>query len=588
MSFKLDTKKFKKIAYDKHFTTMQHEDGHTLKVAHAPLHPKMREQLAALPLTEAKPKKMADGGKVEPKKESDNDKIGKGLSQDPTTNPKAKAVMDLFKANGGEVGPTLGSMIGYPGSPTTAPKKMADGTPDEPVQPESQPMMTPMAAPAQAPVVVNVNSGPSGGSMGPTGGPGPQPSQGVNEQTGATAPTAPPQAVAPIPQPSPTPQMTPEAPPAPGANDPYGVNATSEAFGQGIAEKQAGILGESAAQSSEGMGQAAALQQQVAAQQQQVADYQSHYKDLEDERSHFMHDVENQHIDPKHYQSTMGVGNKIATAIGMILGGFGAAAGQENGGVAMFNKLIQQDIDAQKSNLGKSENLLNANMKQFGNLRDATDMTRVMKMDLISNQLKLEAAKAQSPMAKAKALQASGDLKMAASQQLGQLAMRKTLMTGVNGGQIPPEMLIRTGIIAPADHSNFVKELKDAKDANSLRDNTLSAFDQLVKINTIANRTKHPIDATSQVNTIKGLALDKLTKDVSGRVTPETVKLVGSAFDTAGKSTETAAKARNELHKLLSQGMHYPTLSAYQVDANSLGKTNALGAKRIQMGPPVQ
>jgi len=53
-----------------------------------------------------------------------------------------------------------------------------------------------------------------------------------------------------------------------------------------------------------------------------------------------------------------------------------------------LNRQIDRDIDAQKATLGRKESLLSANMRQFGNLHDATQMTKVMQTDIVSNQLK--------------------------------------------------------------------------------------------------------------------------------------------------------------------------------------------------------
>ena len=46
---KLPINKLKKVSSDATHTVLQHEDGHQVRVAHAPLSPKMRSQLAALP-----------------------------------------------------------------------------------------------------------------------------------------------------------------------------------------------------------------------------------------------------------------------------------------------------------------------------------------------------------------------------------------------------------------------------------------------------------------------------------------------------------------------------------------------------------
>jgi hypothetical protein len=54
----MDFKGFKKASCDKNCTILKHEAGHTLKIAHKALSPKMREALEKLP--------MADGGGVDP------------------------------------------------------------------------------------------------------------------------------------------------------------------------------------------------------------------------------------------------------------------------------------------------------------------------------------------------------------------------------------------------------------------------------------------------------------------------------------------------------------------------------------------
>ncbi len=52
---KIDTKRFKRLESDEHSTTLQHDDGHILTVAHKGLSPKMRGQIAELASVEAKP-----------------------------------------------------------------------------------------------------------------------------------------------------------------------------------------------------------------------------------------------------------------------------------------------------------------------------------------------------------------------------------------------------------------------------------------------------------------------------------------------------------------------------------------------------
>src|SRR5712664_540446 len=61
-------------------------------------------------------------------------------------------------------------------------------------------------------------------------------------------------------------------------------------------------------------------------------------------------------IDPEHWLNSRNIGQKISAALGIALGGFGAAlTGGPNQALGIIQKYIDQDIDAQKANLGKKQ-----------------------------------------------------------------------------------------------------------------------------------------------------------------------------------------------------------------------------------------
>lgn len=208
--------------------------------------------------------------------------------------------------------------------------------------------------------------------------------------------------------------------------DQYGINAMGDMYNQGVQEKQAGINAEATAIGNEGNAQAEALRRNIEVQHEAQQQFQNHYQALDNERKNFIDDINNNQIDPNHYMNSLGVGGRISSAIGLILGGMGGGImHQANPALQVINQQIDRDIKAQEANLGAKQSLLHNNLQQFGNMRDATDMTRVMQMDIVSNQLKQAAATAQSPLAKAAALKASGELDMQAAPMAAQLAMRK-------------------------------------------------------------------------------------------------------------------------------------------------------------------
>ncbi len=209
----------------------------------------------------------------------------------------------------------------------------------------------------------------------------------------------------------------------------------------GYNAKLAGINAQAQAQGAMGIEQQAALQRSQLAQQTAQDQYKQHYDELDAERQGLIKDIQNGHIDPDKYWSggSNGEGghSKIAAGIGMILAGFNPT-NRPNAAIDFLKHQMDMNLQAQKENLASKNNLLSANMRQFGNLKDAMDMTRIMQHDIMENELQQAAAKATSPLAKAAAMQAAGQLKMESAPMFQQFAMRRALMnmagnTG-NGG----------------------------------------------------------------------------------------------------------------------------------------------------------
>lgn len=637
--------KFKKIKSDEHSTTLQHPEGHSLTIAHAALTPKTLHQLKAIPMAEG-------GGVEAPSNSGAPEKPEHHISEQAAyiqanPHPPKNSIMytsekkpiteipEAKYADGGAVrnkmpveaegqredietmnhgkkpAPKTANGIPYADNQSSPPIRhydvggqVADKTPDTQDAAAQQP---------QAPVTINIGTPGASGSTGVSGSTGPA-AQTPLEQTGATAnpqgiqdaPPAPQQTQAPAqpaepfaptpgiggqaPLPTPQPQMTSaQSPQQPsGPNDPFGTEAYYKSLAKGIGEQKAGINQQAGAEGQLGQQQSDTLSQNVAQQQIQQRTYQDHFNQLDAERQAFQQDINNQHIDPKHYLNSMGTGQKIATGIGLILGGMGGGlTHQQNPALMFLENQINKDIDAQKANLGKTENLLSANMRQFGNLRDATDMTRVMQSDIISNQLKQEAAKAQSPLAKARALQAIGTIDANNAQALSQIAMRRTLLSGANNGRVDPAAVVNM-IIPEHQRAEANKELTTAQNMGQARDNLMSAFNQLTGINTVGQRITSPIQTSKQVEAIKGPLLAQLVKDSEGRITPQDVPMIESLFPAPGDDQRTNAIKRQRLAQFVSEKMHFPILHTYGIDpTRNSGRFNNQGQSRIQESAPV-
>lgn len=231
---------------------------------------------------------------------------------------------------------------------------------------------------------------------------------------------------------------------APTTDDPMGQGAYRSEYDQAAQQQKAGIGAEAKALGNEGAAQQGALQESQQTQQSLVDEYKKNYSTLDNERNALVNDINQQHIDPEHYMGSLSTAGKIGTGIGLILGGMGAGlTGGENPALKMLQMHINNDIEAQKQNLGTKQSLLSANLHQFGNMRDATDMTRLQMGDILKNKLQQASAMSQTPLAAARGQQSIAQVSQAQAQLHQQMAMRQTMM-GLAQGVIDPNKAAQT------------------------------------------------------------------------------------------------------------------------------------------------
>jgi hypothetical protein len=371
--------------------------------------------------------------------------------------------------------------------------------------------------------------------------------------------------------------------------DPFGTQSYQNAYQAGLNEQKQGIQQEANALTQQGKEQEQLYGNAAQQQQAHLQDYQNHYKALEEERGKFLNDLENQHIDPQRFIKNMSVGGKIMTALGLVLSGAGSGlAHQENLANKFLNQQIDNDIQAQRSEMDKKNNMLHHNMEQFHNLRDATDMTRVMMTDMISNQLKQSAAKAMSPLAKSRALQLAGQLDMQAAPVLSQIAMRKSMTDSMQSGRMDPSMTIRMMVPENQQQAAY-KELGEAQEQVKGRDAALQAFDELNKVNTIGGRITSPVQTPKQAAALRNNLSVQLARAAAGRVNEYEFEAAKQLFPAPGDDDQTVKIKRQSLMHFIQEKMNTPILSSYGINIGNVpvrGRYNDAGQKKIQLGPP--
>lgn len=375
--------------------------------------------------------------------------------------------------------------------------------------------------------------------------------------------------------------MQPQAPQPQVPQDPYGTAAYEQNYLRGMGEQKAGIFGQAKAESELGRQQAGALQDNIRQGQELMNNFKHSYGEADSERKAFMQDVQNQHVDPNHFWANRSTPGKIGTIIGMIIGGLG----NSDAPMKMLQTQIERDIDAQKTELGKKFNLLNVNHQKFQTLSDATNMTRVMLMDQVSNQLKLAAANTADPMAKSRALQMAGQLDTQAAPLMSQIAMRRAVLGGASQGQINPAMAVRT-IVPEHQQAAAYKELGEAQDLTTAQNNALGAFDKVSKLNTIANRVTSPIQSGRQIDALIQPIIAELSKATAGRFTEADAKFLGSQWPSAGDDQNTIGTKRAALLKLLQAKMHFPVLQSYGINPSGGSRYSSQGQNMIAESAP--
>lgn len=513
-----DFKQYRKVHHTPHHSIFRHKDGHEIKVLHDKLDPKVKAEVMKLPKRNAAPMEAyADGGKVaaapQPKPQQ---------PQGPQINPQDAAnIKNAFThgyADGGEIeGPAMGAGMGIGMSP------------EAPAQPDQSYLE--IGLQNRSPLSQDAVS---------------ESQHTLEQRAVASEAAAVPQNV----------QLGLQSGIGQPQGDIYGTGAYDAAYSQGVNEQKAGLRNEAKAVGDQGKAEAQLIQgaQEKQATLQQHTEQQ--FAELEQERQGLYKDLADGHIDPNHYMGSMDTSSKVTTAIGLILGGMGGGlTGQENPVLSFLNKQIDRDIQAQQANLNKKESLLNANMKHFGNLKDATEMTRVMMMDGVKLGLQKAAAAAQDLNAKARALQAIGKIDQDSAAVMSQLASRKALVS--SGGAADPSVAIRM-LVDPHSQGEAYKELKAAQGMGDQKKNLLNAFDQLQEMGTVG-RTLSPHKAEA----LREPLLAQLVKDSEGRITPQDTEMIRTLFPKFGDSAETSQLKRHQLDKFVSEKMHFPILNAY-------------------------
>jgi hypothetical protein len=241
------------------------------------------------------------------------------------------------------------------------------------------------------------------GAMGPAGASYLQNQAAPSPQPPSVAPGSPPLPGA---APSPTTAPAPSRPPGVGGGG-FGAElagATKQAIG---AETQRALLAGTVGEAQNAIQRDAQVQRQAIQQE-----WSQKWQQNQARADQLQQELATGKMDPARWWSTRDLGGKVAASIALVLGGIGEAFnGGPNQALKVINNFIERDIDAQKTDLGKKQNLLSHYVQQGHDIQSAMQLAKADAMDAYAGQMQMVASKYAGPEARVNAEKAIAGIK---------------------------------------------------------------------------------------------------------------------------------------------------------------------------------
>lgn len=335
-------------------------------------------------------------------------------------------------------------------------------------------------------------------------------------------------------------------------------------YGQAFNEQLAGMKGMANVQSKQAAQQASAYEKQASDFSMMQNNLQTNLDRIQKHIEDTTNEINNGKIDPNRMWHNKSTGAKVGSIIGMLLSGVGSGlSGQRNMAMDVLNKQIDNDIDAQKANLGQKKTALEGFMHEYGNVKDASAALRLNYLAAVDAQMGKIAAQNGGAMAQQQYLMNSGKLKQEMMQTIGPLAMSQAAFNQMkNGSQGNPEMMIRMSKYQGASEKETDKMYDELKGLSAMQKGGQKALEAFDKVNQMALAGAFKPGA-------RDAAIDpvvaQLSKDTAGRFTEQDAQMLHKLFPAKLDSGDTRQYKRQKLLELIQEKMNSPLLDAYGI-----------------------
>lgn len=343
-------------------------------------------------------------------------------------------------------------------------------------------------------------------------------------------------------------------------------------------------------------------------QKQRAADYSKERAAIQSQNEELFNQVRDSKVDPNRIWNNAGTGQKISAALGLIFGGIGAGMTHSPNQAAEFlQKSIDADIDAQKSDNSNKTNLYKLGLEKYRDSQDAEKFASLQASNILAGQIQQTAQRIGSPQAMALAKQAIGELHMKYDPIRNDLALKQvalnysqnqpqqsgTPQSGINTQKM--NSFMNAGLYDDSTKKELIKEQGEYIKAKNFMDLTDNLFNEQSKnanyTNRIAGAQYFPTtrESTKQYNAAVNAYLDKMTKDLTGRVTPQSMENLHTSMPVAGDSPETLLAKRNAMKDIIKTAYDFPTLTNKGLlnQNDPILQSSANSNMKFQQGKPV-
>lgn len=280
---------------------------------------------------------------------------------------------------------------------------------------------------------------------------------------------------------------------------------------------------------------------------------QQNLQDFKKHRDDFAQYIADHPIDPKHYQENMGVGQKVATAIGLLLGGFQGGFNKTgvNPAAQWLNEQVNKDLEGQRARQDQQKTVLGANQELYHDEVLANNAARINMNDIYDRKIQQAAAQLGTPAAKAAADAKSAEYKLQNSQLLQNSAIRASAAEALKrgGGGLDPITLGNAGFMHPEQATKEQASLDKQKQSI---DTVKNIYSQLAKEQTAQNFTTYSARRVAALQA--QLAPLIQSEDPSKRLTPDVYqKLIEPFFVKTSDSANVVLAKQQGMLNLVKQ-----------------------------------